>query len=362
MKVVFVQKFVPHYRLPFFEQVREELIRRGIDFELVYGQPDLFEGSKVRMVYPVWGKRVNNRIFCIAGKYVYWQRANRFVAAGDLVVAEHAAKLIDNYLFYLRCMLGQIRFGYFGHGQNFQARHELALSSWLKRLMLRRVSRWFAYTEVSRQSLLRQGVDERLITVVNNTLTTPQSPASRPSRNPHRFLYIGGLYADKRLDLILAAAEGAAQVLDNFELHIVGDGPSKPIVLGAAERLPWLTYHGSLYGLERDELLCSSSAIVMPGLVGLVAVDSFHFGCPILTASAGQHSPEVAYLESEVNCLFDHGSGTAETFTELIVRFATEPGLADHLRQGCAVSAKIYTLENMVTRFCDGAELCLRQA
>ena len=362
MRVVFVQKFVPHYRLPFFSLVRQELASRGIEFVLVYGQPDPYEGSKVKMEYPVWGNRVKNHIVKLAGKYIYWQRATRFVQKGDLVVAEHAAKLLDNYVFYLWCQIGYVQFSYFGHGENFQKTHELPLSSWLKKLMIRRVSHWFAYTEISRQSLIRQSVEVGRITVVNNTLKTPVVPVDTQNKNPNKYLYIGGLYADKKLEWILEAGQRLADVIVEFELHIVGDGPLRSLIEDAEAAYPWLHYHGSLYGEERDRILGESAAILMPGLVGLVAIDSFHFQCPIITSAAGQHSPEVAYLEHDYNSIVDDIGTGVDSFTNAILRFHGNRDLVQTLYNGCRESAREYTLENMVQRFCNGAESCLKQS
>ena len=67
VRVVFVQKFVPHYRLPFFEGVRAALAARGIEFVLLYGRPDPYEGSKVRTVRPEWGVELDARILRVRG-------------------------------------------------------------------------------------------------------------------------------------------------------------------------------------------------------------------------------------------------------------------------------------------------------
>ena len=356
-RVVFVQKFVPHYRLAFLEGARDELARRGIELVLVYGPPDPYEGSKVRTVAPDWGVRADTRHLSVRGRWLYRQRAGRHVRRGDLVVVEHAAKLLDNYGLYARCLAGRIRMGYFGHGENFQTAHELGASRTLKRLMLH-VTRWFAYTEVSRASLLSQGVPDGRITVVDNTLAAPEMPSPIPERVPGRCLYIGGLYKDKRLEFLIEAAALVAARVEGFELHVVGAGPLEALVREAADRHPWLVCHGALYGEGRARLLASSQAILMPGLVGLVAIDSFHFGAPLITSHAGQHSPEIAYLEDGVNALFDAADGTPASYAALVTRFLSEPGLAAALREACASSAATYTIERMVRRFCDGAERC----
>ena len=356
-RVVFVQKFVPHYRLPFFEAFREELAARGIELILVYGKPDPFEGSKVNVAMPEWGKRANSRIIKIKGRYLYWQNAIRHVRKGDLVVVEHAAKLLDNYPLYALSRTGFLNFSYFGHGENFLAGGELAISRKVKKAMLDKVARWFAYTEVSRQSLLDQGVSRQLISVVNNTLRTPDTQEDTTDKDAFQFVYIGGLYNDKRLDLLLEAGELIASKVNNFQLRVVGDGPLRQLIEQAATNYPWLTYEGSLYGADRERLLARTAAILMPGAVGLVAIDAFQFRSPIVTIASKAHGPEIAYLEHETNALIATAGSNAASYADQVLRFINQPELAIRLQQNCAASAKEYTLENMVNRFVDGVEM-----
>lgn len=352
MKIVFVQKFVPHYRLPFFDGVKKRLAEKGIEFTLVYGDPDPFEGSKVRTVSPDWATRVDSTILRVFGRYLYWQGASGHVARGDLVIVEHAAKLLDNYLLFFRHLTGTIGYAYFGHGENFQSKYELSVSRWLKRLMLKNVSQWFAYTDVSRRSLLRQGVSDEKITVVNNTLSVADRyrPDSIEKSDGH-FVYIGGLYKDKNLELLFAAGEHLSQNNPHFVLHVIGDGPLRPMVEAATARHAWLRYHGALYGTERDALLATSNAILMPGLVGLVIIDAFLYEAPIITSASGQHSPEIAYLEAGVNGLVDTAATGADSFAATVQTLIDDAALATRLRRGCRESLAQYSIDRMVDRF-----------
>ena len=353
MRVVFVQKFVPHYRLPFFERIRDQLAARGLEFVLVYCEPDPYENSKVRMVYPDWGIKASTRHFSLFNRYLYWAGIFKHLKRGDVVIVEHAAKLIDNYVIFAARQFGWLKMGYFGHGENFQATTEFKVSAIVKKLMLRRVDHWFAYTDVSKDSLLRQGVDKSIVTVVNNTLDVPanahlgeQAPLS------HSCIYLGGLYALKLLPLLIDAADIVVKKLPDFRLDVVGDGPDKQRLVDMAATRPWLTVHGALYGLERDSLLARANAILMPGLVGLIAIDSFQFQRPVLTSDAGEHSPEIAYLEHEKNCLVDQGDVSAESYAAIIIRYLTNGTLQATLRDGCKLSAERYSIDNMAANFC----------
>ena len=354
MRVVFVQKFVPHYRLPFFEALKRKLESKGIELVLVYGDPDPFEGEKVKTVSPAWGIGVNSRIVRVFGRYLYWQGAWRHVRKGDLVIVEHAAKLLDNYPLYLMHRLGRIHFGYFGHGENFQSRFELAVSRYVKRVMLSRVSRWFAYTEISRQSLLKQGVDDDIISVVNNSLIAPDLTSLSFEKHNGQLVYIGGMYRDKQLPMILEALQRVKQQWDGpLSAHFIGTGSEQHHVEKAAREHDWIDFHGQVYGAARDQMLAHSEAMLMPGLVGLVAIDSFYFKVPILTSNAGQHSPEVAYLEHRKNALFSEDMSAAK-YADLILEFLRDSRLKQELQENCEACRNTYSIDAMSDRFVAG--------
>lgn len=355
MRVVFVQKFVPHYRLPMFEQLRDNLAEQGIEFILLYGQPDPYEGSKVKVMQPSWGLQVNSRIFKILGRYLYWQAASKHVEKGDLVIVEHAAKLLDNYAIFIKRQLGGCKMAYFGHGKCFQPEVELFVSRWVKKLMLRKVDRWFAYTEVSRQSLLEQQVSDDIITVVNNTLVSPIKLESLEDKKmPDRFIYIGGMYKDKRIEVLLESAHLIRERHPNFELHCVGDGPLRHLITEDAQKYDWIKDHGSLYGEARNDLLASSVGILMPGLVGLVIMDAFFFQCPIITSSSGDHSPEIAYLEDGVNGLIENADASAQAYAQTAIDYLQSPEKALAMRAACLASADHYSMDNMELNFRTG--------
>ena len=353
MRVVFLQKFVPHYRLPFFNRVRDTLNDSGIEFVLIYCEPDPYEGSKVQMEYPEWGIQASTRHFSLLNRYLYWAGVRKYLKRGDIVIAEHAAKLLDNYFIFAARQLGWLKMGYFGHGENFQATTEMKISAFVKKLMLKRVDHWFAYTDVSKTSLIRQQVDNGIITVVNNTLAPSQnSDLGKTAPKPYSCVYIGGLYSLKLLPLLIESSAKVADVFPEFELNIIGDGPDKQMLIDAAKSHPWLKVLGSLYGIDRDTVLARCNTILMPGLVGLIAIDSFQFQRPIITSDAGEHSPEIAYLENEKNCLINEGEVTADSYAEVVIRYLSDEKLQHTLREGCSTSANLYSIDEMANNFC----------
>lgn len=354
-RVVFVQKFVPIYRLPLFEALREKLQSYGIEFVLYYGDPDPYYGSKIKMAYPDWGVKVNNRIFCIAGRYVYWQGVSLKARKGDVFICEHAARLLDNYPLFLAQQFNFIKLCYFGHGVNFQHESELWISATLKRMIVKRISRWFAYTQVSADALEKQGVPQNRMTIVNNTLVNSLKLIEGDvERSAEEFTYIGGLYNDKRIDFLLESCAIIKKSCPSFKLHIIGKGPEEQRVRAFADSHDWCEYHGAVYGLDREKLLFRSSAILMPGAIGLVAIDSFHFATPLISTANGQHGPEIAYLSDEKNYLTLSNAGTPESYAALVERYINDPELSSKLRDNCRASASVYTIDKTADLFVEG--------
>ena len=357
-RVVFVQKFVPHYRLPLFEKLRTKFAEHGIEFVLIYGRPDAYEGSKIKMEYPDWGQKVSSWIIPLPGKftrYLYWQWAPFKVRRGDVVIVEHASKLLDNYPIFLMQQVGWVSMCYFGHGKNFQGHREIALARKIKQLMVRKISIWFAYTEISRQILIDQNVPDEKIVVVNNTLTeSRQLDESEVERDPKKFVYIGGLYKEKRLDVIFDSVALLHAQDPEIKLVIAGTGPMQDEVKAFADANDWCDYRGPVFGIERDKLLLGCTAILNPGLVGLIAIDSFQYAIPIIAVTLPNHSPEIAYLENERNALILSERGDANLFAEALRRYLSSKELSEKLRQGCRDSASQYTLDDTAQRFVNG--------
>jgi glycosyltransferase involved in cell wall biosynthesis len=78
----------------------------------------------------------------------------------------------------------------------------------------------------------------------------------------------------------------------------------------------------------------------------------------MITTAESQHGPEIAYLEDGVNGLVVRG-GAAE-YAAAVVAMLSDGDRYAALRQAALQSAGRYTLNNMVARFCDGIERCLR--
>lgn len=375
MKVTIVQRILPHYRICFVERLHEQLAMRGIELELVYGQE--LPGTIPRTVplWKPWTREITNRYFTVGSTELVWQPCLSHLRGSDLVIVEQSNRLLLNYWLQIRRSFSGPMLGFWGHGRNMQSRQPQGLRERFKSALVRHVDWWFAYTEFSRDIVMRSGFPEERITVVNNAIDDEQlgrgmqacsgiepleMARSLGCSSGNVALFCGGLHREKRIDFLLSAAERVRALVPDFELLIVGDGPERSRIEEARRRLPWIHYAGPQMGEASARYLHAARLLMMPGLVGLVIVDSFIGRCPIFTTEFPFHSPEIAYLRSGHNGYMT--ADDVESYAQTVAEHLTQPQVLDGLKAGCDESARKYSLSAMVANFAGGVERCLNES
>ncbi|MBL8341233.1 MAG: glycosyltransferase family 4 protein [Rubrivivax sp.] len=373
-RVVITQHRLLHYRQAFFDRLRIAAAARGIEVRLVHGQPSATEALKKDTGQLPWADVMVNRFWRVRGVDVIWQPFPPGLRDADLVVLIQENRILSNYPWLLRIGVrpGQ-RVAYWGHGRNLQATAPNGLRERWKRWFVNRVDGWFAYTESTRDLLQGDGYPPERIAVLNNAIDNEQfqrdlRAVSDETRAACRArigatadapvgLYCGSLYPDKRLELLLAAADRVQAAMPAFRLVIVGDGPSGDVISAAAASRPWLHAVGVQRGAEKAAWFAISQLVLSPGAVGLHVLDAFCAGTPMITTGNARHGPEVAYLRSGENgfVVDDDAKAYADTVIELL----RNPARLQRVRDAAAEDARRYTLENMVQRFIEGIERCL---
>lgn len=134
-----------------------------------------------------------------------------------------------------------------------------------------------------------RGVPPETLFVAHNTVAVVQTPYSPKGRKD--FLFVGSLYAQKRVDLLIDAyreARSSCISQKSFPvLHIVGGGDEEPALIEKARREGLegcVIFHHSVYDetvlsrLFQQSLLCIS-----PHQAGLSILKSFAYGTPFVT-------------------------------------------------------------------------------
>jgi glycosyltransferase involved in cell wall biosynthesis len=364
-RVVILQRDLAEYRIPFFRRLSIRLRDVGLELRVysrrsVNDRSDLdSEGwhTAIRISAPVpWFERL------------VWQHRPSSDANGDVLVLEHAASILSNP----RWMSAQRRSGglvaYWGHGRNFQRRDVPIVGAWKRHLALR-PDWWFGYTEASRVALEAIGVCQDRITVVQNTIDTTalrQALLALPRESSKHlrselglppgpiFCFVGRMYRAKCIQFLIEAFERVLEAENDASLLFVGDGPDRHFVEAKTRAGVPVRALGPLFGNELAAVLRASEAMLMPGLVGLVVVDSFCAGLPLFTTSVPFHSPEISYVKHDENGkITEHRT---QVYADQIIAWLRDPVARREMRESCLRSAQELTIETMVERFAAGLE------
>ncbi len=370
-QVTFIQRVMPHYRIPFFVGLHEYLAARGIDLKLVYGQELPGTVPRTELLDQPWAEQIVNRYSMFFGAELVWQPCVHAVANANLVIVEQANRLLVNYLFQLMRSRKLLKVAYFGHGRNMQS---LQPASWRERckgFFLAKVDWWFAYTDLTGKLVAAGGFPRERITVVQNTIDTRDCKDQMAAISQDDLaalradlglvsenvaVFCGGMYVDKRLDFLLDACLALRKILPDFEMIFIGSGPEQSKVEQAVQKYCWIHYVGPRFS-DRFPYFKLSKVLLMPGLVGLAIIDAFTMGVPLFTTSIPVHSPEIAYLENGSNGVMT--ANNLDAYVGAVAEYFGSTEQQQQLRSGCSVSACRYSMASMIAKFADGIQNCL---
>ena len=194
------------------------------------------------------------------------------------------------------------------------------LGRWLRLFFYKHADGILAYDEVGRLRLEKAGVEPATMTTIWNCLNDADYKLSANDRQVTendctiRVLYIGRLYRDKKMRLLIEAAAILKDRGVTFVVDIVGDGPEltatkeKSIALDLNDVI---RFHGAKYDDELTQFLSKADIGVIPSWAGLSAIQYMASGIPVITEENRgiNHPPEVsAIIEDETGAFFDFES------------------------------------------------------
>jgi glycosyltransferase involved in cell wall biosynthesis len=366
-KLLIVQRRLTHYRVPFFEVLRDLLSRRGISLTVGHGCGTAHEESKEDCGFLPWADRIETSYFL--GGRVCYQPFGHLASNADMLVVTAENKLINNLPYQYGH--ASLRVGLWGHGANLQGNGK-SLREVFKRRVARRCDWWFGYTEMSRSLIRSSGFPDERITILNNSVDTSSMELVFAGlaqedhllwRSRHGIgsgpvgIFVGSLYAEKRIDLLLESASRLRSQLPGFELVVVGAGPLQEAVSRFSSTRPWVHHLGALHGEEKVRALAASDVLLNPGAVGLGVLDSFVCGIPMITLSAARHGPEFSYLKDGINgVVIDGGIDELVDATRSLLLSADRYSA---MSSACLQSARSFSITNMAERFAEGVSSCL---
>lgn len=366
--VTVIQEKLPHYRASFFEELRARLAAHNIGLRVLYSadcvSPDL--PAHLPWATPLKTWRILGLV-C--------QAAIAETSRQDLVIIPQEVKYGALYFLLLKRWLGGQKLAFWGHGRNFQARNPNSLVERWKRFVSSKADWWFAYNSLSAKVVESIGFPSERITIVENAIDTRLLQRTRQELTDSALLrvrkklglasenigiYTGGLYPDKRISFLLDASEKVRAHIPDFELIIIGNGPDRSLAEDAARRFSWVHYVGSKSDMEKIPYWATAKLLLMPGLVGLVVLDSFALCTPVVTTTYPYHSPEIDYLRDGVNGVIVQDWNNPTRYADAVINLLKNEGRRRLLAEQGSKDAEYYSIERMATNFADGIEKALQ--
>lgn len=370
-KITLITECLRQYRRKFHELLHTELKSIGIEYQLIYGKASVVERKKRDEVDLSWAAKIDNKSWSIFGMEICWQPCLNMLRDSDLIIVEQASKYVINYLLMLKRYFGGPKLAFWGHGRDFQASAN-TLKEKFKHAFINQVDWWFAYNIATVNIVKKAGFPIDHITDVQNAIDTKTliSIKSRTSqeelallkkelnlKNDPIGIFCGGMYRKKRLPFLIDSCKMVKKRIPAFQMIFLGDGPGSNVVKSASEKYNWIHFVGPKFDKEKVKYFCLANVLLMPGLVGLVVLDSFALEVPMVTTDYEFHSPEIAYMKHGVNGIITKNDLTS--YSNTVVDILLDQNKHQVLVKGCRESAQEYSVEDMAQNFSEGIKKCL---
>jgi glycosyltransferase involved in cell wall biosynthesis len=228
---------------------------------------------------------------------------------------------------------------------------------------------FFAYTVGGAEYVTSNGFPSARVTVLNNSIDSGAIVEAMRStsaadlaafRNAYSLdgrtvlAFIGGLDKSKRIEFLIRAFTMMTAERSDLSLVVAGEGAQRSSINSAHEAISMIGRAG-----PREKALLGRTALVLlcPGRVGLVAVDSFAIGLPIVTTDWPFHAPEFEYLTNNGNALIT--PNTEREYADETLALLEDRDRLARLARRCFASLPDYPLNATVQSFADGIERAL---
>ncbi|QTG79516.1 glycosyltransferase [Arthrobacter crystallopoietes] len=332
-----------------------------IDCVVAAGTPDATQALRGDQETPTWVETFDNRRIPVGGRSLILGGARPLWHRADAVIVGLQGSSLDTYKAILDGKRRKVRVGLWGHIKTF-VQPENAIDAALERWQIRHADHIFAYTPDGGEYARKVGATA-VTTVMNTVDTTKLEEALQTVTDndvarvtgsmgvhPGKTLaFFGGIDESKRIDFLSDVLDILWRLDPEIRLLIGGEGAQSSLLKFAVAR-GQVTMLG--YVNEQQKALVSKVAdcIVMPGRIGLVAVEALVLQLPIITTQWPYHAPEESYLEEGKSKITAENTPTA--YASKIVEFLD--GLSQKPASGSVDRWAYPSIDRMVSNYTNG--------
>ncbi|WP_455835205.1 glycosyltransferase [Pseudarthrobacter siccitolerans] len=364
-RIVIVQPVLTAYRKTFFEGVVRALEAAGHTCLIVTGGE---RGNRKHSVTADWHRRRKSGGIRLKTAVIRYFGSAGDIWGADLAVVPLSTLWIDSYLALLmrKLRIGPKRVIMWGHVDSHSGTSH-GIRERMADLQLLASDYVFSYTDSGRRSAMSRGVRADAVASLDNTVDlgtlakaveSVALTASHTSKLAHlnlqrgkTFSYIGGLDGAKRIDFLAAALDLLWAKDKDIRLLVGGTGGQEKLLRPGIERGQVILL-GQVDDRDKAEMAAASSALLMPGRVGLVAAESFVLGLPIVTTDNPYHAPEFDYLTPGIDCLVT--TNDVNSYCSTVLELASMPSEVGRLRKAALSKSGWPSLDHMIDVFVRG--------
>ena len=369
-RLLIVQPYIAEYRAPLYPLLKEQLHEQQIELSVAASTPTPTNGARLDDTGPVHvDVPLTERTLTVAGRRLVRRRIRPVLAQikPDLIIAEQAVKNLETFQLLIRGVSSTApRVALWGQGIDDDA-SDSGLVATVRSTFTRRADWFFAYTLRGGNHVIDHGFPADRVTILHNTMDLRalraklelitegdvENFARELSFEPQTAaLFIGGVDERKGIRFLLDAATRIRTRIPTFTLLIGGAGDLTHEVVAAEQAGAPVRYLGRLDGARKALALRSAQVLTIPEWVGLVAVDSFAAGIPIVTTDFSTHSTEFEYLTPNVNAVIT--AHDPQQYVDGVVALLNDRPRLRTLQSGAAASSDGLAIEDMADRFVAG--------
>lgn len=229
---------------------------------------------------------------------------------------------------------------------------ETGIDAKMKLWLYRRVTGTFVYGDRARKLLIEQGISKKKLFVIHNSLDYDLQKQLRERiklsniykdhfQNEYpTIIFIGRLTKVKKLNMLIDALFLLREKQELYNLVFVGDGTESAHLKDQIERLhleKQVWFYGSCYDeFINAELIYNADLCVSPGNVGLTAIHSLVFGCPVVTHNCFEwQMPEYEAIQAGITGDFFKMNDTIDLATVISRWFCLNSNKREEVRKAC---------------------------
>lgn len=339
-----ILNLAPHYRATVYRLIDKEL------------KCDFYIGDRVQSVIKIMdyntlqGFKKMLRYIPLVGNF-YWQKGifHLFFKPYKKYLITGEVYCVSTWLFLALAKLFSKEIYLWSHGWYG---NESRMKRLIKKLFFQLSTHIFLYGDYARRLMEKQGISSMKLSCIYNSLdydyqmtirnTIVPAPIFKnyfKNENPV-LLYIGRLQKVKRIDLLIRALKVLNEKSVNCNLLIVGeeieDFGLKDLVRDLKlENQIWL--YGSCYEEEKiGNFFYNADICVSPGNVGLTAIHSLTYGCPVITHNNFcNQMPEFEVIKNGETGMFFKENDVEDLANTIMIWLKVSKNKREEIRSKC---------------------------